>query len=153
MVQAAATEHALGGGYRGVGYAVAARVRRCGCWPPGCSADVLLGPLAALTSPQGLLDRRWTMIGSDVARLGLFVVAPLWIDWMPGTALAWLLVTVFVTGVAERLWTVAREGAAPALLPAQPRATAYAPARTTSTHCAGSICGRRSWRCRSPPPR
>ena len=60
------------------------------------------------------------MIGADGVRLALFIVAPLWIDWMPGTALTWLLVTVFVTGVAERLWTVAKDGAAPALLPAPP---------------------------------
>ena len=60
------------------------------------------------------------MIGADGVRLALLIVAPLWIDWMPDNALAVLLVTVFVTGVAERLWTVAKESAAPALLPAPP---------------------------------
>ena len=60
------------------------------------------------------------MIGADGLRLALLVVAPLWIDWTPDNALALLLVTVFVTGVAERFWTVARESAAPALLPAPP---------------------------------
>jgi dTMP kinase len=118
VTQAAVAQHALGGGYRGVGLAVALALglRVLAMLLFG---GVLLGPLTTLTSPQGVLDRRWTMIGSDAVRLGLFVVAPLWIDWVPATALAWLLVTVFVTGVAERLWTVAKDGAAPALLPAQ----------------------------------
>src|SRR5690606_34446893 len=66
------------------------------------------------------LDRRWTMVGADGVRALLLIVAPLWIDWTPDEALAALLVTVFVTGVAERFWTVCRESAAPALLPAPP---------------------------------
>ena len=37
-----------------------------------------------------------------------------------GIGLALLLVTVFLTGVAARFWTVCRESAAPALLPAPP---------------------------------
>ena len=79
--------------------------------PPDCSPTllfgaVLLGPLSALTAAGGPLDRRWTMIGADGVRLALFVVAPLWINWVPGSAVVWLLVTVFVAGVAERLWTV-----------------------------------------------
>ncbi|HET9380563.1 MAG TPA: dTMP kinase, partial [Streptomyces sp.] len=81
---------------------------------------VLLGPLTTLTSPDGPLDRRWTMVGADGLRAALLIVAPLWIDWMPEDALAALLVTVFVTGVAERFWGVCRESAAPALLPAPP---------------------------------
>src|SRR5207302_718754 len=81
---------------------------------------VLLGPLAALTAPGGVLDRRWTMIGADGVRLVLFVIAPLWIDWAPGSALTWLLVTVFATGGAERFWNVAKDTAAPALLPPPP---------------------------------
>ncbi|WP_411146375.1 dTMP kinase [Streptomyces sp. x-80] len=109
----------FGGGYRGVAFAVtavfAARILAALLF-----GAVLLGPLSALTAPGGPLDRRWTMIGADGLRLVLLVVAPLWIDWTPGTALIWLLVTVFVTGVAERLWTVARESAAPGLLPAPP---------------------------------
>ncbi|MEU6732414.1 dTMP kinase [Streptomyces physcomitrii] len=68
----------------------------------------------------GLLDRRWTMAGADGLRALLLIVAPLWIDWSPQNALAVLLVTVFVAGVAERFWTVCRESAAPALLPAPP---------------------------------
>ncbi|MEU7180917.1 MULTISPECIES: dTMP kinase [Streptomyces] len=109
----------FGGGYRGVAFAVtavfAARILAALLF-----GAVLLGPLSALTAPGGPLDRRWTMIGADGLRLVLLVVAPLWIDWTPGSALIWLLATVFVTGVAERLWTVARESAAPGLLPAPP---------------------------------
>ncbi|MFE4914304.1 dTMP kinase [Streptomyces sp. NPDC056652] len=68
----------------------------------------------------GPLDRRWTMIVADVLRLALLIVAPLWLDWTPDRALPILLSTVFVAGVAERFWTVAKESAAPALLPAPP---------------------------------
>ncbi|WP_326611094.1 dTMP kinase [Streptomyces scopuliridis] len=68
----------------------------------------------------GPLDRRWTMIVADVLRLALLIIAPLWLDWTPDRALPILLSTVFVAGVAERFWTVAKESAAPALLPAPP---------------------------------
>ncbi|WP_329457182.1 dTMP kinase [Streptomyces sp. NBC_01497] len=68
----------------------------------------------------GPLDRRWTMIVTDAVRLVLLIVAPLWIDWMPDRALPILLSTVFVAGVAERFWTVAKDSAAPALLPPPP---------------------------------
>ncbi|MFE1771683.1 dTMP kinase [Streptomyces sp. NPDC059008] len=112
-------EAVFGGGYRGVALAVttvfAARMLAMLLF-----GAVLLGPLSALTAPSGPLDRRWTMIGADVLRLALLVIAPLWIDWTPADALAWLLVTVFVTGVAERFWTVCRESAAPGLLPTPP---------------------------------
>ncbi|WP_079023009.1 dTMP kinase [Streptomyces odonnellii] len=68
----------------------------------------------------GPLDRRWTMIVADVLRLVLLIIAPLWLDWSPDRALPILLSTVFVLGVAERFWTVSKESAAPALLPAPP---------------------------------
>lgn len=112
-------EAVFGGGYRGVALAVTA-VFASRMLAMLLFGAVLLGPLSALTSPSGPLDRRWTMIGADVLRLALLVVAPLWIDWTAADALAWLLVTVFVTGVAERFWTVCRESAAPGLLPAPP---------------------------------
>ncbi|MFD1660123.1 dTMP kinase [Streptomyces caeni] len=118
-LQAAIAEGSFGGGYRGVGFAIAtvfgARVLATLLF-----GAVLLGPLNALTSQDGPLDRRWTMVGADALRAALLIVAPLWIDWTPADALAALLVTAFVTGVAERFWTVCREGAAPALLPAPP---------------------------------
>ncbi|WP_405506769.1 dTMP kinase [Streptomyces purpurascens] len=118
-LQAAVAEGAFGGGYRGVAFAVATvfGVRILATLLFGA---VLLGPLTALTSQDGPLDRRWTMVGADGLRAALLIVAPLWIDWMPEDALAMLLVTAFVTGVAERFWTVCRESAAPALLPAPP---------------------------------
>ncbi|QTZ93252.1 dTMP kinase [Streptomyces auratus] len=112
-------EPVFGGGYRGAALAVTA-VFAARMLSTLLFGAVLLGPLSALTAPSGPLDRRWTMIGADLLRLALLVVAPLWIDWTPDNALAWLLVTVFVTGVAERFWTVARESAAPGLLPAPP---------------------------------
>ncbi|MGJ5754279.1 dTMP kinase [Streptomyces puniciscabiei] len=118
-LQAAIAQGAFGGGYRGVAFAVAtvfaARVLAALLF-----GAVLLGPLTTLTAQEGPLDRRWTMAGADGVRAALLIVAPLWIDWTPGNALALLLVTAFVTGVAERLWTVCRESAAPALLPGPP---------------------------------
>ncbi|MFF0555482.1 dTMP kinase [Streptomyces sp. NPDC004266] len=117
--QAAVAEGALGGGYRGAAFAVAAVVG-ARLLASVLFGAVLLGPLTALTGPGGPLDRRWTMIGADGVRIALLVIAPLWIDWVPDSALWYLLGTVFVTGAAERLWAVCREGAAPALLPAPP---------------------------------
>ncbi|MFI5678489.1 dTMP kinase [Streptomyces cellulosae] len=118
-LQAAIAEGSFGGGYRGVAFAVAtvfgARVLATLLF-----GAVLLGPLTSLTSQDGPLDRRWTMVGADGLRAVVLIVAPLWIDWTPDDALAVLLVTAFVTGVAERFWTVCRESAAPALLPAPP---------------------------------
>ncbi|MFI6419662.1 dTMP kinase [Streptomyces sp. NPDC050842] len=118
-LQAAVAEGALGGGYRGAAFAVAVVVGTR-LLASVLFGAVLLGPLTALTGPDGPLDRRWTMIGADALRIGLLVIAPLWIDWTPDSALWFLLGTVFVTGAAERLWTICREGAAPALLPAPP---------------------------------
>lgn len=118
-LQAAILQGTFGGGYRGAALAVAA-VLGARVLSTLLFGAVLLGPLTTLTSPKGPLDRRWTMIGADGLRLALLVVAPLWIDWTPDNAPAILLSTVFVTGVAERFWTVARDGAAPALLPAPP---------------------------------
>lgn len=118
-LQAAVSEGAFGGGYRGAALAVAA-VIGARLLASVLFGAVLLGPLTTLTGPSGVLDRRWTMIGADGLRIALLVIAPLWIDWVPDKALGFLLGTVFVIGAAERLWTVAREGAAPALLPAPP---------------------------------
>src|SRR3954463_3783046 len=119
VLQAAIAQGSFGGGYRGVAFAVAtvfgARVLATLLFGAG-----LLGPLTSLTSQEGPLDRRWTMVGADGVRLALLIVAPLWIDWTPDNALAMLLVTAFVAGVAERFWTVCRESAAPALLPEPP---------------------------------
>lgn len=110
---------AFGGGYRGAALAVTA-VFAARMLATLLFGAVLLGPLSALTAPSGPLDRRWTMIGADGLRLALLVIAPLWIDLTPGSALLWLLITAFVVGAAERFWTVAKDGAAPGLLPAPP---------------------------------
>lgn len=118
-LQAAVVSETFGTGYRGAGFAVAA-VLGARVLATLLFGAVLLGPMTTLTAAGGPLDRRWTMIGADGIRLALLVVAPLWLDWTPDNALALLLITVFVTGVAERFWTVARDGAAPALLPAPP---------------------------------
>ncbi|MER6918937.1 dTMP kinase, partial [Streptomyces spiralis] len=119
VLQATLAQGSFGGGYRGVAFAVAivfaARILATVLF-----GAVLLGPLTSLTSQEGPLDRRWTMVGADGLRAALMIVAPLWIDWTPGNAPTVLVVTVFVTGIAERFWTVCRESAAPALLPAPP---------------------------------
>ncbi|TRV75219.1 dTMP kinase [Streptomyces sp. 130] len=118
-LQAAVLEGSFGTGYRGAAFAVAA-VFGARIISTLLFGAVLLGPLTSLTAPGGPVDRRWLMIGADGLRLLLLVVAPLWIDWTPSNALTMILVTVFVAGAAERLWTVAKESAAPALLPAPP---------------------------------
>ncbi|MGW3950829.1 dTMP kinase [Streptomyces sp. NPDC004752] len=118
-LQTAIAQGSFGGGYRGVAFAVAA-VFAARILATLLFGAVLLGPLTSLTSQEGPLDRRWTMVGADGLRAALLIVAPLWIDWTPDNALAVILVTVFVTGVAERFWAVCRESAAPALLPAPP---------------------------------
>ncbi|MFI6409736.1 dTMP kinase [Streptomyces sp. NPDC050548] len=118
-LQSAIAQGSFGGGYRGVAFAVAA-VFGARILATLLFGAVLLGPLTSLTAQDGPLDRRWTMVGADGLRAALLIVAPLWIDWTPDNALALLLVTAFVVGVAERFWTVCRESAAPALLPAPP---------------------------------
>ncbi|WP_405630393.1 dTMP kinase [Streptomyces sp. NBC_01174] len=118
-LQAAVLEGSFGAGYRGAAFAVAA-VFGARILSTVLFGAVLLGPLTALTAPGGPVDRRWLMIGADALRLALLVVAPLWIDWMPDKALMMILITVFLAGVGERLWAVAKESAAPALLPAPP---------------------------------
>lgn len=118
-LQAAISQESFGGGYRGAAFAVAA-VFGARALATLLFGAVLLGPVAALTAPNGPLDRRWTMIGADGLRVALLIIAPLWIDWTPAKAPAALLATVFVAGVAERFWTVAKESAAPALLPTPP---------------------------------
>ncbi|MBW1598010.1 dTMP kinase [Streptomyces sp. JJ38] len=109
----------FGGGYRGVALAVVAVFATRLLATLLCGA-VLLGPVSSLVAPGGPLDRRWTMIGADGLRAALLIVAPLWITWTPDSAYAFLLGTVFLAGVAERLWTVAKDSAAPALLPEPP---------------------------------
>ncbi|MFF8603318.1 dTMP kinase [Streptomyces sp. NPDC015232] len=118
-LQASAAGGALGDGYRGAALSVAA-VIGARVLAAVLFGAALLGPLTALTAPDGPLDRRWTMIGADGVRIVLLVLAPVWIDWTPDNALWFLLGTVFVAGAAERVWTVAKDGAAPALLPAPP---------------------------------
>ncbi|WNI16966.1 dTMP kinase [Actinacidiphila sp. ITFR-21] len=115
-VQAVAGSGAFGGGYRGVALATAA-VLAARLVATLLFGVVLLGPLSTLTDAAGPLDRRWTLIGADGVRLALFIVAPLWVTWVPGSAHLWLLLTAFVTGLADRLWAVAKDGAAPSLLP------------------------------------
>ncbi|MGP3987788.1 dTMP kinase [Streptomyces sp. 3N207] len=132
-VRGVAGDPVFGGGYRGMALVVAA-VFGLRLLSTLLFGAVLLGPVSALVSGvrqqekaeegkdggRKLLDRRWTLFGADVLRALALIVAPLWIDWTPGSAFIVLLVTVFVTGGAERLSTVTRDSAAPALLPAAP---------------------------------
>lgn len=133
-VQAASGTAAFGGGYRGVAFAAAA-VFAARLVATVLFGAVLLGPLAGLTAQDGPLERRWTMIGADGVRLGLFIVAPLWITWTPDSAYVWLLLSVFAAGAAERLWAIAKDGAAPGLLPAPGDTTVRpAPDRLATLH-------------------
>ncbi|WP_340560169.1 dTMP kinase [Streptomyces sp. GSL17-111] len=112
-------ETVFGGGYQGAALAVTA-VFATRLLATLLFGAVLLGPVSSLVTPGGALDRRWTMVGADGLRAALLIVAPLWITWTPNSAYAFLLITVFLAGVAERLWTVAKDSAAPALLPEPP---------------------------------
>ncbi|GAA0676262.1 hypothetical protein GCM10010193_31710 [Kitasatospora atroaurantiaca] len=82
----------------------------------------LLGPVHNLVGTK--LDRRWTLVGADVFRAVLIGIAPWWLTWADDSAVYLLLGTAFLTGAAERVWTVAKGAAVPALLPA---ANPYAP--------------------------
>ncbi|MGI5339210.1 dTMP kinase [Streptomyces sp. CA-181903] len=118
-LQAAVTAGSFGGGYRGAAFAVAA-VLGARLLATLLLGTVLLGPFNSLLAPSGPLDRRWTMIGADAVRALLLAVAPVWIDFTESKALPSLLVTAFLLGVAERVWTVAKDGVAPTLLPRPP---------------------------------
>lgn len=121
-VRGVAGEPVFGGGYRGMALVVAS-VFGLRLLSTLLFGAVLLGPVSALVNgarEKKILDRRWTMFGSDVLRALALIVAPLWIDWTPGSAFLVLLITVFVTGAAERLSTVTRDSTAPALLPTPP---------------------------------
>jgi dTMP kinase len=109
----------FGGDYGGVALAVtlAIGVRLLATLLAGA---LLLAPITGLLAPSGPLDRRWTMIGADGVRAVLMIIAPLWIDWVPDSAYAYLLGTILLTGVAERVWVAARDSVAPGLLPPPP---------------------------------
>ncbi len=119
-VRATGPDAVFGGGYRGMALVITA-VFAARLLATLLFGAVLLGPLSALLAPgKGVLDRRWTMFVADALRALALIVAPMWVDWMPQNAFALVLITVFVLGVAERFWTVAKDSAAPALLPAPP---------------------------------
>src|SRR5919205_85387 len=73
MVQAAVAEGSFGGGYRGVAFAVAI-VFGVRTLAPLVFGAFLPGPLRALPSQGGPLDRRWTMVGADGVRAALLIV-------------------------------------------------------------------------------
>jgi len=134
-VRATGGEAVFGGGYRGTALVVAA-VFGARLLATLVFGAVLLGPLSALVAPgKGVLDRRWTMFGADVLRALALIVAPMWIDWTPASSFVLILVSVFVLGAAERLWTVARDSAAPAMLPTQsPEDAAVRPGAAPDHH-------------------
>ncbi|WP_327678458.1 dTMP kinase [Kitasatospora sp. NBC_00458] len=116
---------ALGGQFgdlpRSLAFAVAA-VFAARLAATGLVGAALLGPVHGLLT--GRLDRRWTLLGADALRAVLIAVAPWWTVWLGGTgaepsgAATWvLLATVFLTGAAERVWTIGKAAAVPALLP------------------------------------
>ncbi|NJQ07652.1 dTMP kinase [Streptomyces lonarensis] len=119
VIPAAFTSGALGDGERGVLFAVVL-VIAVRILATGAVGALLPGHIGKLLAESGPLDRRWTMIGADGVRAALLIVAPLWINWLPGSALVYLLVTALLLGVAERVWAIARDTAAPGLLPPPP---------------------------------
>ncbi|MFD9130518.1 dTMP kinase, partial [Kitasatospora sp. NPDC059571] len=104
----------FGHGYRSLAFAVAA-VFAARLLATVLFGAALLGPVHALVG--GRLDRRWTLIGTDLLRAVLIGLAAWWVTWTPGTATWVLLGTVFVSGAAERIWAIAKAAAVPGLLP------------------------------------
>ncbi|WP_344635069.1 dTMP kinase [Kitasatospora cystarginea] len=104
----------FGHGYRAQALAVAA-VLGVRVFATLLFGAVLLGPVHGLVA--GKLDRRWVLFGADALRAVLIGVAPWWLGWSPGSATYLLLGTVFLTGAAERVWSVAKTAAVPSLLP------------------------------------
>ncbi|MEV4558366.1 dTMP kinase [Kitasatospora sp. NPDC049285] len=119
VVVAAALGEQFGHGYRALALAVAA-LFAARLLATGLIGAALLGPVHALVG--GRIDRRWALLGSDLARAVLIGLAPWWAIWAPGSATWVLLGTAFLAGAAERIWTIGKAAAVPALLavPEQP---------------------------------
>ncbi|MFJ4677205.1 dTMP kinase [Kitasatospora sp. NPDC088783] len=122
----------FGHGYRALALAVAA-VFAARLLATGLVGAVLLGPVHALVG--GKLDRRWSLLGADLARALLVGLAPWWAVWTPGSAIWPLLGTAFLAGAAERVWTIGKAAAVPGLLavpeqPGPPSAAALDAVRT-----------------------
>jgi dTMP kinase len=77
---------------------------------------VVIGPLAGVIADR--LDRRLTMVVTDVARFALFLSIPL-----VGT-LTWLFVATFLIEVASLIWIPAKEASVPNLVPRERLETA-----------------------------
>ncbi|MGW4382744.1 dTMP kinase [Kitasatospora sp. NPDC004531] len=103
----------FGHGYRSLALAVAA-LFAARLLASALFGAVLLGPVHALVG--GRIDRRWSLLGADLARALLIGLAPWWVVWSPGSATWLLLGTVFLAGAAERIWTIGKDAAVPALL-------------------------------------
>ncbi|MFG2694906.1 dTMP kinase [Kitasatospora sp. NPDC048407] len=103
----------FGHGYRSLALAVAA-LFAARLLASGLFGAALLGPVHALVG--GRIDRRWSLLGADLVRALLIGLAPWWVVWSPSSATWALLGSVFVAGAAERVWTIGKESAVPALL-------------------------------------
>ncbi|MBX6391194.1 MAG: dTMP kinase [Frankia sp.] len=77
---------------------------------------LLLGPLAGAIADK--LDRRLTMVVTDLARFGLFLSIPI-----VGT-LSWLLIASFLVECVTLLWAPAKEASVPRLVPKERLAAA-----------------------------
>jgi dTMP kinase len=77
---------------------------------------LLLGPLAGALADRW--DRRWTMVGADVLRCGLYVSIPV-VHTLP-----WLLVASFLIEAASLFWIPAKEASVPNLVPKERLETA-----------------------------
>ncbi|RKE19914.1 dTMP kinase [Streptomyces sp. TLI_171] len=118
-VIAAALGGQLGHGYRALALSVAA-LFAARLLATGLVGAALLGPVHALVG--GRIDRRWALLGADLFRALLIGLAPWWAIWSAGSATWVLLGSVFLAGVAERIWTIGKAAAVPGLLavPEQP---------------------------------
>ncbi|GAA1448665.1 dTMP kinase [Nocardiopsis tropica] len=76
---------------------------------------ILLSPLAGAVADR--LDRKWTMVATDVLRGLLYVSIPVVGLLVPGFALEWLLIASLLAELAALFWTPAKDSAVPGLVP------------------------------------
>ncbi|MEE2036280.1 dTMP kinase [Nocardiopsis sp. CT-R113] len=76
---------------------------------------ILLSPLAGAVADR--LDRKWTMVVTDVLRGVLYVSIPLVGLFSPGFALGWLLIATLLAELVALFWTPAKDSTVPTLVP------------------------------------
>ncbi|MFD3687615.1 dTMP kinase [Nocardiopsis sp. NPDC058631] len=77
--------------------------------------SILLSPLAGAVADR--LDRKWTMVVTDVLRGVLYVSIPLVGLLLPDFALGWLLIANLLAELVALFWAPAKDATVPTLVP------------------------------------